>query len=190
MEVDQKSVVRCSFALAKAAVPFLINESLFKLLLKKMWGPPQPRVVCCVCVCVFEVFLHVRVFLACLLAGQCRSKPRVCHRQCQASQRDPATHRGLRGAADPPPALPCAPSGQRPSRAHRSRFSPRPPPKTPTTNSLAPQPAKHPPLSVAPVLPDHHRDPRERPPRFCMPIDPVGVRGGAGWLGGGVGGDN
>lgn len=133
--------------------------------------PSQPKLVCvclrffCMCVC-----------LVCLQPGQCHSKPRVCHRQCQASQRDPATQRGLRGLTDPPPALPCSPSGQRPAGPIDPPALPLP---IPMKNSLAPQPAKPP--FLAPVLPDHHCDPRKGlPTAFCMPIDGVGVQGGVG----------
>lgn len=56
--------------------------------------------------CVFEIPC---VYSACLQPGQCHSKPWVCHSQCQVSQHDADTQRGLRRATDPPPAPPALP---------------------------------------------------------------------------------
>lgn len=66
----------------------------------------------CVCLGFFCVYL------VCLQPGQCQSKPLVCHSQCQASQRDPGTQRGLRRATDPPPALSVS-LGSKASRPYR-----------------------------------------------------------------------
>lgn len=95
---------------------------------------------------MFEIFPSV--YLLCLQPGQCHSKPRVCHRQCQVSQRDPGTQRGLRGAGDPPAALPALPQ----VKGQPALSIP------PMKESLAIQPAI--PL-LAHMLPDHHRGPKK-----------------------------
>lgn len=117
-------------------------------------------------VCACLRFFCVCLYLVCLQPGQCHSKPRVCHRQCQASQHDPGTRRGLRRLTDPPPALPALPQVK-----GQSALS-----IPPMKKSLAPQSA-HP--FLAHMLPDSHRGPpKGLSIAFCMPIDPLGVRGG------------
>lgn len=56
------------------------------------------------CVC-----LRFCVYSGCLQPGQRHSKPWVCHSQCQVSQHDADTQRGLRRATDPPPTPPALP---------------------------------------------------------------------------------
>lgn len=105
------------------------------------------------------------VYLVCLQLGQYHSKPRVCHSQCQASQRDPGTQRGLRGPTDPPPALPVS-LRSKASRSYRSTDEE-------AFSSSARSPSLRPTCSRTIIA-----APKGPPIVFCMPIDLVGVRGG------------
>lgn len=104
-----------------------------------MLSEPKPVCVCLrLCVCVYMVCLHL---------GQCHFKPWVCHRQCQASQRDPGTQRGLRRPTDPPPALSALPQ----VKGHPALSIP------PMKKSLAPRPANS---FLLHMLQDYHRGPK------------------------------